>query len=235
MIQNTTAPTVLVADIPASDGGTLRLIQLNRPEKLNCLSLSMLDQLLAAVAGSDGASCVALTGAGRSFCAGLDLKEIGGASGVTPAGVRQHIQKLVEIYRWFLSSRIPTVVFASGYAVGGGAGLVASAQTAIVSGGFRFKLPDGNLAPFASVALPLFNLRAESKAGAKEWLGHEYDAQEACQLGLVDHVLAAAGFNELLCQFKKGDWRSLPPAPKPRQAPALTQAIQKLDEFLQAL
>ena len=101
--------------------GRVRFIELHRPEKRNCLSLDMLGNLLLALQGSEGSSLVVLTGAGSSFCAGLDLGEIGYPD-ATAVSARAHLERLAAIYSWLLDAAIPSLVFAKGYAAGGGAG-----------------------------------------------------------------------------------------------------------------
>jgi enoyl-CoA hydratase/carnithine racemase len=129
-----------------------------------------------------------------------------------------------------------TVVLGRGYAAGGGAGLVASARTVIVSTDFRFKLPGGNLARFASVALPLFNLRATSKPPHDDgWLGHEFDAAEARRLGLVDTVVPTQRLHILIESARKG---IIAPELLRRIRPnetSVTKALTALAEFLKQL
>ena len=63
----------------AEDRGPLRLLTLNRPDKRNALTIELLEELRAALGtanGDDAVRAVAITGAGPSFCAGLDLREV---------------------------------------------------------------------------------------------------------------------------------------------------------------
>ena len=71
--------TVLVEDA----GGGVRVVTLNRPQRLNAITPELLEDLIAALQAADrdpAIRAVVLTGAGRAFCAGDDLKEFGSQS-----------------------------------------------------------------------------------------------------------------------------------------------------------
>jgi enoyl-CoA hydratase len=218
-----------VTDVSDVGAGKSRIIELRRPAKLNCLSLAMLDELLTALEGC-AAKQLILTGAGRSFCAGLDLQEIAG-----PDAGRGHLERLVRIYDWFLRASIPTISLARGHAVGGGAGLAACARTVIASADFRIRIPGGRLASLAAVVIPICKLRTQGKALAHQgWLGCDLDAGAACRLGLVDQVIPTAGWEELIRSARCGmiplEWRA---AAKPN-GKAAARARMELEEFLRA-
>ena len=87
-----------ITDARDPGGRRTRVIELQRPEKLNCLSLAMLDELLAALEDCP-ADRIMLAGAGRSFCSGLDLSEV-----AAPGGSRAHLERLVKVYRRLLTA-----------------------------------------------------------------------------------------------------------------------------------
>jgi enoyl-CoA hydratase/carnithine racemase len=218
-----------VTDVNDVGGGITRIIELRRPAKLNCLSLAMLDELLTALE-SCAAGHLILTGAGRSFCTGLDLQEITG-----PDGGKAHLERLVRIYAWFLRASIPTLVLAKGHAAGGGAGLTACARTVVASADFRVRIPGGRLAGLAAVVIPIFKLRTQGKAPADHaWLGCDLDAKAAYRLGLVDRVIPPGLFEDLVSRARNG--RIAPEcfaAAKPN-GEGVGRARIELDEFLRA-
>ena len=224
---STTAP-IIITEYPGSDGVLTRHVELHRPEKLNCLSLAMLDQLLTALA-TPSTERLVLTGAGRAFCSGLDLSEVAG-----PTGGRLHLQKLVAIYRQILSDRAPVTVLARGFAVGGGAGLVACAARAIVAEDFRFRLPGGALARLAAVVVPLCQLRAGTRLPATgAWLGCDLSATEARQLGLVDRVVPSIELDQMLARLRLRQPLELSPSPTPaRNETAIQQLLADWETFL---
>jgi len=218
-----------VTDVRDAGAGSSRIIELRRPAKLNCLGLAMLDELLIALEGCAAGQLI-LTGAGRSFCAGLDLQEIAG-----PDAGRGHLERLVRIYDWFLRTSIPTIALVMGHAAGGGAGLAACATTVIASADFRVHIPGGRLASLAAVVVPICKLRTQGKALAHQtWLGCDLDAGAACRLGLVDQVIPAARLEELIRSARGGmsppEWLA---AAKPK-AKAVARAQMELEEFLRA-
>jgi enoyl-CoA hydratase/carnithine racemase len=227
---------IVTTDVPAQAGGTIRIIELNRPEKLNCLSLEMLTELLAALKDGENSSCVVLTGVGRSFCTGLDFKEIGSPEHATKDSANRHLRVLVNIFQWFLTARIPTIVLAQGHAMGGGAGLVACSRTAVATEDFRCQLPGGHLAKLACVAVSLFKLRAAGKfQDEPDWLGREFNACEAEKLGLVDSVVSAGHLDAAIGALKSG---KIPPEltrHQERNEHGLRKTLEELERFLQTL
>lgn len=222
-------PLVKVKDLQGPSGQITRWIELNRLEKLNCLNLAMLDAVRHALETAQ-TDRVILTGSGRTFCTGLDLAEIS-ACGTA----KTHLRELAEIYRQLLTTTVPTLVLARGYAVGGGAGLVAGARTAIVSTDFNFRLPGGELASLAAIVVPLCRLRSPSVTPKAGWLGCEFASKAAQQHGLVDHVLTPEEFSEI-AQFGTGGSPSpeLALAP-PRKPAAVRLALRELEQFIAGL
>jgi enoyl-CoA hydratase/carnithine racemase len=223
------AGLIRVADTLGPAGRLCRRLELHRPAKVNCLSLRMLQDLLAAVAGGR-ASRIILTGAGRSFCSGLDLKEIG-----RPGGAKRHLECLVDIYRLLVQTQAVTVALVSGCAAGGGAGLFACAQTVIASTDFRVLVPRGELAALASVVTPVLDLKAGGAAArGQAWVGCDLDVDGARRLGLVDRVVSPGHLDELVRKAGRGQ---LPPgclAPSPREPRAVARALRGLENFLES-
>jgi methylglutaconyl-CoA hydratase len=246
---------IKVTDFTDPSGRTRRLIVLNRPEKLNCLSLEMLDGLLAALENTK-ADQIILASAGRAFCTGLDLDEVKSTNGgvsesgcsVEPAarnrraaptlqhGGRRHLERLVAIYRWLLQTRCETVALAGGYAVGGGAGLMACAKTVIVSDDFRFRLPGGKLAQLAAVVPPVCTLRTGGKVPAETgWLGCELNADEARQLGLVDRIVSSVELSALIESVRDGRMPLELQKPVTFGEGPVRSTLSELDQYLQRL
>ena len=100
-----------------------RQITLNRPERLNALTVEMADALMAALdaaAGDDDCRALLLTGAGRGFCAGQDLTAIAGANPAEIERLLEHYNPLIEKIR---ALPIPVVAAVNGVAAGAGANL----------------------------------------------------------------------------------------------------------------
>jgi 2-(1,2-epoxy-1,2-dihydrophenyl)acetyl-CoA isomerase len=117
------------------EGGVLRLI-LNRPTKLNAVTYAMIAELLTQLdraATDESIRAVLLTGRGRAFSAGDDVKSMGELPFALPPGshpVREMQQRLIRTWYWL---RKPTVVAVRGRAHGIGQDLVLAADFRIVS------------------------------------------------------------------------------------------------------
>lgn len=110
------------------------LVTLNRPQALNALSAELrrgLVQVLAALAQDPSLRAVVLTGAGRAFCAGLDLEEIG-EQGVPPAGAADDPVAALQAFP------LPVIAAINGPAVTGGFELALACDVLIGSSAARF-------------------------------------------------------------------------------------------------
>lgn len=170
------------------EGGILTLT-LNRPQNLNALTTSVLDQLAAALLDADHSSVrvVVLRGAGRGFCAGQDLGEWDGEP--TPS-FRQHLTHYNRVIEALVHLPKPVVAAVQGVAAGAGLSLalacdlrVASSQAFFTTGFSKIGLvPDSGM----TYTLP----RLIGWGRAAEWMltSRRIDANEAFQLGLVSQV-----------------------------------------------
>ncbi|MGH8997227.1 MAG: enoyl-CoA hydratase/isomerase family protein [Acidimicrobiales bacterium] len=189
-------PDVVVTDSPAPG---VRRITLNRPEKLNAMNLALivgLDAALEAAAADHRCRVVILTGAGRGFCAGLDLGGYGVVSGTEDLGpiqrgfaVQQQIAALIPRLR-----RLPQPVIAAvnGAASGGGLALVLGSDVRIAAESARFN------AAFVRIGLSACDIgtswllpRLVGAGNAHELMltGRLCGAEEAHRIGLVQDVV----------------------------------------------
>ena len=132
----------VVIDSPQS--GVAR-ITLNRPERLNALTLGLVNDLHEALDGVDGdheTRAVIITGAGRGFCAGLDLTGFGTIPGTENFGqqqqgmaVQQHIAELVHHMR---DVRQPIIAAINGAAAGGGFAIACASDIRYCSTSAKF-------------------------------------------------------------------------------------------------
>ncbi|HEX6419528.1 MAG TPA: enoyl-CoA hydratase-related protein [Acidimicrobiales bacterium] len=175
------------------------VITLDRPDRLNAMNHELVQDLHDAFDGlrSDRSTrVVVLTGAGRGFCAGLDLKGAGRAPGTAglgpvPAGMvsQQHIASLVPKMR---SLRQPIIAAVNGPAAGGGLALALASDVRLAAPEARFN------AAFVRIGLSgcdigvswlLPRLIGASRAFELLLTGRIVDAAEADRLGLVSRVV----------------------------------------------
>ncbi|HEX7096013.1 MAG TPA: enoyl-CoA hydratase-related protein [Acidimicrobiales bacterium] len=178
----------------------ISLIRLNRPERLNALNFELVADLhdaLDAVANDPDCKVVVLTGAGRGFCAGLDLKDWG-----TPPGPGEHPHVKVGIDGQAFMSNLtvhmrntPQVIVAAvnGAAFGGGLALACAADVRIAATSARFCsafIRTGLTGTDIGITYLLPRLIGTSRAFDLILSGRDIDAAEAERMGLVSQVVA---------------------------------------------
>ena len=176
--------------------GSIGTITLDRPEALNALTIPMKTELLAAlrtVARDRSVRAVVLTGAGRAFCAGQDLKERL-ASEPTPLAVEVR-ERFNPIIRAMRSMPQPIVGAINGVAAGAGASLAFACDLRVAAEGASFVLAFGRigLVPDSGATWFLPRLVGPAKAAEMALLGSTLSAADAERFGLVVKVVPADG------------------------------------------
>ena len=176
------------------------VVTMNRPEKLNAMDVGLVSGLHDALdeAGTDpDCRVIVLTGAGRGFCAGLDLAGFGAppdrgqGAGTVQRGfaVQQHIAALIPRLRRL---RQPVIAAVNGPASGGGFALVLGSDIRVAARSARFN------AAFVRIGLSACDIgtswllpRLVGAARAHELMltGRLFDADEALRIGLVTDVV----------------------------------------------
>jgi enoyl-CoA hydratase len=191
-------PEALSTELSVTSDGETAVVTLNRPATLNALTESLVDDFLVALASleDDPVRCVVLTGAGRGFCAGLDLSanaeiiEMEGQGAIRKAmRIARSFGRIVPAMRRFPK---PIIAAVNGPAVGGGFVLALGAD-------LRVATPDAYFADgFVALGLSgcelglgylLPRLVGASRAAELLMTGRRLDAAEAERIGLV-HRLA---------------------------------------------
>jgi 2-(1,2-epoxy-1,2-dihydrophenyl)acetyl-CoA isomerase len=179
--------------------GPLAIVTLNRPERLNAMNGAMARELpraMNALVSDDHVRAILLTGEGRGFCAGADLKEVapaGKGSGAASAPgrlgdtLRDHVNPMLL---QMASASKPIISAVNGPAAGFGCGLALAADIVLAARSATFLqafvrlglVPDGG----SSWTLP--RLIGRGRAAAMMLLGEELSASTACEWGLVHQV-----------------------------------------------
>jgi enoyl-CoA hydratase len=175
----------------------IRVVELARPERLNALSWDLVDKLghvLEGIAADESCRAVILTGAGRAFCSGLDLKAredpVGSDDPITLFFDRQEsLAALVETIRHL---PVPVIAAVEGPAAGGGFALalacdarVCAAGAVFVASFVRIGLSAGDMG--VSYLLP--RIVGAGRASEIMLTGRKVDAQEAAAIGLANEVV----------------------------------------------
>lgn len=181
--------------------GAVATVTLNRPDALNAMSGELLEALLGRVqqaADDEAVRCVVLTGAGRAFCSGGDLRGIGAGDALDPLANAAQLRRFEETSRLLAEMPKPTIAVVNGAAAGAGFSLALAADLRLAAEGARF------VTAFARVGLTgdfggSWQLaRIAGLALAKELylLGNQLDAPAAHRLGIVTRVVPAEALAE---------------------------------------
>ncbi len=170
--------------------GNIAIITMNRPERLNALGYDMmlgLAQTWACFQEDEEAWVGIITGTGRSFCAGLDLKER------LDSGKAGLALPRIPIRDPFFDYEIdkPTIAAVNGFALGGGAELAMCCDFRIAGEGAVFGQPEVllGLIPGGGATQRLARLVGVTKAKELIWGGAQVKAPEALAIGWVDEVV----------------------------------------------
>ena len=172
--------------------GPVGIITLNRPEALNALSRKLCAEVadqLGSWNGDAAISCVIITGAGRAFAAGADIKEMAPQS-------YMDVYKAEYITRnWETIRRIrkPVIAAVAGYALGGGCELAMMCDFILAADTAKFGQPEIKLGVIPGSGGTQRLPRAVGKSKAMEMVltGRMMDAVEAERAGLVSRIVAA--------------------------------------------
>jgi len=165
-------------------------LQLNRPRQYNALSRELLEALhaeLGTIARDESARVVIVTGAGRAFCAGQDLKEMRACADQREiealfTSCSAMMQKLIELPQ-------PVIAAVNGIATAAGCQLAAQCDLAVASENARFAASGVNLGLFCSTpAVALSRNVSRKRAAEMLFTGDFIDAQLALEWGLVNRV-----------------------------------------------
>lgn len=129
----------------AEDRGAVRILTLNRPDKLNALNTVLTRELLDALRAADEDAAVGalvLTGAGKSFCAGADTSEFSSFHMGDPGAVNARADLTTELHLVFSRMSKPVVAAVRGHALGGGAGLAIACDLVVMAEDARFGYPE---------------------------------------------------------------------------------------------
>lgn len=170
------------------------VVTLNRPDKRNALSRSLIHNLHAAfdkAADDSGVRCVIVTGAGSCFCAGMDLAELQESLGPIDddSPVWDDALHLAQLYDKIYTLPKPTIAAINGAAVAGGAGLMSVCDLAVAVPNAKIGYPEVRRGLVAAMVMPhLLRHVGERMARYLLLTGELVDGQRAKECGLVNDV-----------------------------------------------
>jgi enoyl-CoA hydratase len=172
--------------------GRVGLVTLNRPEALNALDKATMDQLVGAVTAMDtdpSVGAVVITGSGKAFAAGADIKEM-----ASQGYMDMYAADWFRGWEDFTRLRIPVIAAVSGFALGGGCELAMMCDFIIAGDNAKFGQPEINLGVLPGMGGSQRLTRAVGKAKAMDLIltGRFIGAEEAERSGLVSRVVPAS-------------------------------------------
>jgi enoyl-CoA hydratase len=173
------------------DAGVITLT-LNRPDAMNALSRALRSEIAAAFrafAGDPDVGAVIVTGAGRAFCAGLDLKELGGEIG---GGTTDALREESDLIAAIAACPVPVIGAVNGFAITGGFELALACDLLLASTEARFADTHARvgIVPGWGLSQRLPRLIGIGRAKELSFTGNFLDAERALAWGLVNRVVA---------------------------------------------
>lgn len=175
-------------------GEGVQKISLNRPQRLNAIVPELLDDLVEALTAADRDTrvrAIVLTGEGRAFCSGDDLKEFDSQVS-DEAGTTAYIERIQDVTRAMVLGDTPVVGAIRGWAVGGGLEWLINCDFALAAEGTRFFFPEIAWGVFVTGGVTEILPRLVGLQRAREMilLGERFDARQAHAWGLLRDVVA---------------------------------------------
>ncbi len=172
-------------------------IRFNRPHRLNAVTEQLYAEFNAALTEAEAdreSRVVMITGEGRAFCVGADLKEH--KVGRTAFDRRQYLQGEQIVCKRLLELKKPVVAAVNGFALGAGAELALASDFLLMADNAQIGLPEVSIGNFLGGGVTWLLPRLVGLAKARElvFLGERIGGEEAVRIGLANRVLPADGF-----------------------------------------
>jgi enoyl-CoA hydratase/carnithine racemase len=181
------------------------LLTLNRPDTLNSWNQAMRDELRGAIAelvGDDSLRVLVVTGEGRAFSAGEDVRGMKGLADVGTRGFRRVARDIHNVFDELEAVEVPVIAALNGVAAGGGLELALSCDFRFAADGAKMGFPENNvgLIPGSGGCSRLVKLIGIARAKKLVMTGEMIPAARALEIGLVDEVHPAT---ELLARTRE--------------------------------
>ncbi|MCP5237342.1 MAG: enoyl-CoA hydratase/isomerase family protein [Zoogloeaceae bacterium] len=184
--------------------GGVAEIRFNRPHRLNAVTGQLYSEFNAALSEAEqnvDARVVMITGEGRAFCVGADLKEH--KAGRTAFDRRQYLQGEQVVCKRLLQLGKPVIAAVNGFALGAGAEMALASDFLLMADNAQIGLPEISIGNFLGGGVTWLLPRLVGLAKARElvFLGERVGGDEAVRIGLANRVFPADGFVESAREF----------------------------------
>src|SRR6266700_897555 len=171
----------------------LATITLNRPEKRNAISFELISDLMRALdeVAQSPARVLILTGAGKAFCSGMDLKNLKALIGRSPEQSLEDSRTMVRLFRTIYEFAKVTVAAVNGASIAGGTGLALLSDFTLAVPEAKFGYTEVRIG-FVPAIVSTFLLRQVGEKQARDLLltGRIVGAEEAARIGLINEIVA---------------------------------------------
>jgi methylglutaconyl-CoA hydratase len=183
-------PTTLTLAFDAA----IATITLSRPEKRNAISPQMIEELLAVLdeLETGGARVVIVTGAGKAFCAGMDLEALSAMAGYSHEQNLEDSRRMARLFRRLYFFPKPLIAAVNGAAIAGGTGIATMCDFTLAVPDAKFGYSEVKIG-FMPALVSVFLRRQIGEKRARDLLltGRIFDAAEAHACGLVSQIIPA--------------------------------------------
>ena len=173
--------------------GKVRVLTMNRPEKLNALNTALTEALVAWLEEADrdeAVSVVVLTGAGRAFSAGADIGEFKDLTPDHAARVEHRAQLTMRSHLVFSKMKKPVIAAVRGAAMGGGAGLALACDMVVAGEDAKFGYPEIRHGILPAIVITNLTRQMGRKAAFElVSTGAPMSAARALELGAINRVV----------------------------------------------
>ena len=179
--------------IQLSYADQIATLTLNRPEKRNAISFQLLDDLMHALDEVEQSTAIVLviTGAGKAFCAGLDLDELKSLLGKTHEENVKDSARMAQVFRRIYDFPRPTIAAVNGAAIAGGTGIATMCDFTLAVPEAKFGYTEVRIGFVPAIVSSILVWQVGHKIARDLLLtGRLFDAAEAHRYGLVNEVVA---------------------------------------------
>jgi methylglutaconyl-CoA hydratase len=168
-------------------------ITLNRPDKRNAISNEMIEEIPAVLGEVEAskARVAILTGAGKAFCAGMDLESLRAIASQSHSQNLEDSRRMAQMFHRVYSFPKPLIAAVNGAAIAGGSGLATLADFTLAVPDAKFGYTEVRIG-FLPAVVSVFLLRQIGEKRTRELLltGRLFEAEEARAMGLVTQIVA---------------------------------------------
>ncbi len=187
------------------DQGSVRILELNRPEKRNALNdelISALKESIKDISDNKDLRAVLIRGAGKDFCSGADLSAL---QKIAQSDYEENLadaRSLAELFTLIRNCPVPVVAAVHGRALAGGCGLATGCDIVLAAEGSRFGYPEVMIG-FVPAIVSAILRRNVSEKRAFEMLtqGNEFSAEYALEIGLINKLFPTENFEASVAEY----------------------------------